>query len=166
MARRLLVLLAASLFWVGAVTGFLTAPSASGGGADSTYTVITLALANGRAVLTLAAGVVTLGATTFVGLVSSGYLFGAGVAASNLSVRFIAYLVPHGIIEFPALWLAGAAGLRAPLWASTYLRDIERPPPVEVVRRSILDTAFAVVLITVAAVIELHITPVVADVIA
>ena len=72
---------------------------------------------NARIGLYLAGGAALFGLPTVVVLAYNGFVFGATMAdaTGTLGPVTAAVLVaPHGVIELPALWLAGAVGLR---WA-------------------------------------------------
>lgn len=92
------------------------------------------------------------------GLVMSGITLVA-VRSGDIGL-LIAGLLPHGIFEFPAMWLASAAGLRIPLDIVTYLYRSDQDPPGRI---ALVDSAILLVvsiaLLAIAAVIETTITP-------
>lgn len=51
------------------------------------------------------------GVPTLVSLVQNGVLIGALLRFEVAPVVLVAFLIPHGLIELPALWLSGALGL-------------------------------------------------------
>lgn len=70
---------------------------------------------NGRVGLLLVGGAALFGLPTVYVLAWNGFLFGAAMAdaAGTLGpLRAVALVAPHGVLELPAIWLAGAVGLR------------------------------------------------------
>lgn len=140
-------------------------PSAGGGSTPfvpDTLTTYTIALNNLVAMLVFLLGAVTLGAVTVLGLVLNGLLIGAVVALALTQTDPIvvaALLVPHGIIEIPALLLVSAVGLRFGWLTIRYLRGLEDDLLTE---RDLVEAgwlvAIAAVLIVVAAYIEANLT--------
>lgn len=121
----------------------------------------------------LVAAAVTLGGAVTFGLLSAlsmlvnGMLVGTLVAvtAGDASLLLLAaLLLPHGVVELPALWLAGAVGLRVAHRLVRYLRGVDERP---LTRAEAVEVALLVVvvvaLIAVAAWIEVHVTPRVAE---
>ncbi|MFB6183808.1 MAG: stage II sporulation protein M [Haloarculaceae archaeon] len=115
----------------------------------------------------LLAGSVTLGLLTVVGLFFNGLVVGVvGNAALQATspVVVLALIVPHGILELPALLTAGAIGLRVPHRVSRYLLGYDETP---LSRVELYEVAVLVVLVTaalaVAAFVEAEYTRQVAD---
>jgi len=72
------------------------------------------------------------------------------------------YTVPHGILELPSIWLAGAAGLKGPQVFLRYLRGGEFVTKEDIKEYLTLST-ISVVLIVIAAWVEANITPKIAE---
>jgi|APHM01.1.fsa_nt_gi Uncharacterized membrane protein len=104
-------------------------------------------------------GVVTLGILAFNG-VTLGVAVYAGLAAGLAPGRILALIAPHGVVEIPALVLAGAVGFflarRTTAWALDRRREI-----VSAVEERRFYAALVLVYtgIVVAALIETHLTP-------
>jgi len=122
---------------------------------------------NARVYLLLVLGAVSLGLGTVFVLAFNGVLVGwvVGIAAPQIGVGpVLALLVPHGIFELPAFWLAGGVGLRLVHLAVNYLRGrrdhfLSRPEW----RRTGLLVLVGLVLVAVASVVEVYVTPAVAE---
>lgn len=63
------------------------------------------------------------GVATVVSLVFNGVVFGFLAATEQNLAELLAFVVPHGVIEIPALLIAGALGLHLGLAAVGYFRD-------------------------------------------
>lgn len=90
--------------------------------------------------------------------------FNMGMLIARLTMSGIegslvaALLVPHGLVEVPALCVAGGVGLRSGLLFVRYLRDGSVPEDVE--RRQLLWTAVVSLgMIVVAGFLEAYLTP-------
>jgi uncharacterized membrane protein SpoIIM required for sporulation len=108
-------------------------------------------------------GALTFGLLSLFGLFLNGLIVGAivPVALDELSmVVLVAYIAPHGIIEIPALLMAGSIGLRVPHRIVRYLLGYD-DTLLSRVELYELATLFVVlvVMIAVAAYIEVNITP-------
>ena len=167
---RLYVPLAALVLAASAAVGFLLGsavpvdalPTAGGGGPFPALTTVDLAVNNLIAMVALSLGAVSLGLVTLLGLVLNGLLIGAvvGIAVQQADPLFVAALiVPHGVLEIPALLLASAIGLRFGRLTVRYIRGLEDRL---VVRRDLREAgwllAVSALLILVAAYIEANIT--------
>jgi len=82
-----------------------------------------------------AAGRRSWGATAIIVLLVNGYALAGSVVRAlgrGLPPEFVAAaLVPHGLLEMPALWIAGAAGLSGVPWLRAQLVPEERDRPVK-----------------------------------
>jgi len=175
-ARRWLVVyvpVAALILGVSTVAGFLLGSAVpveslstteSGGSSPLFPPLTTLGLAtnNLTAMLVLLLGAVSIGLVTLLGLVVNGLLIGAvvGIAVQQVDPLVVAMLiVPHGVLEIPALLIASAIGLRFARRTVRYIRGLE---PDLVTRRDLCEAgwlvAVAAVLIVVAAYIEANVT--------
>ncbi|MDS0258069.1 stage II sporulation protein M [Haloarcula sp. S1CR25-12] len=174
--RRWLVLygsVAALVLGVSSVAGFLlgsavpvdSLPAAGGGGSNGVFpplTTVDLAVNNLTAMLVLLLGAVSLGLVTLFGLVLNGLLLGAvvGIAVQQVDPLVVAVLiVPHGVLEIPALLVASAVGLRFARLTVRYIRGLEDDL---VTRRDLREAGYlvatAALLIVVAAYIEANVT--------
>lgn len=118
---------------------------------------------NLRVVLFLLFGGITLGVVTILVLFTNGLIIGSAVASSVQTVPLQSALlltVPHGLFELPALWLAGAAGLRLPLRIVRYLlKEEDRIVTTEVVIDVTVIAALSIGLLAIAALVEGIVTP-------
>lgn len=151
---------------VGAVVGThrqsFVVPVRSPGDQVPRTDAVTLFVHNTRIGLTTAAGVLLFGLPTVFLLAFNGFLFGATMAdaAGTLGVaRAVALVVPHGVFELPALWFAGAIGLR---WLHLFWDLASGGSYQTGVPRAIVDSLAALVVVVllfaVAAVVEASVT--------
>lgn len=112
-------------------------------------------------------GALTFGMLSIISLFVNGLIVGGllGITVGYTSpVLLAALLLPHGIFELPALWLAGAIGLRIAHRLVRYLwgTDDEILTHLEMVEVIIL-IIITVLLLVIAAWIEVTLTPEIAD---
>lgn len=175
--RRWLVLygsVAALVLGVSTVAGFLLgsavpvdslAPVDGGAGPNGTFpplTTLGLAVNNLTAMVVLLFGAVSVGLVTVFGLVLNGLVIGAvvGIAVQQVDPLVVAMLiVPHGILEIPALLIAAAIGFRFARLTVRYIRGLEE---TLVTRRDLREAGWlvltAALLIVVAAYVEANVT--------
>lgn len=107
-------------------------------------------------------GLLTMGVYTVYVLLINGVTIGATVADAaeqhGLAWALLA-IVPHGVVEIPALWLSGAIGLRwlAFVWAVAS-GDRDRIAGSWLVVESLALVGLSLALLLLAAVIEVHVT--------
>jgi len=125
-------------------------------------TTLSLTINNLGALLVMALGAVSFGAMTVVSLVLNGLVIGVvvGIALKQVSpVVVAALIVPHGLIEIPALLIVAAVGLRFGWCTIQYIRGRTNEL---VTGQDIRDAgwllATAAVLIVIAAYIEANLT--------
>lgn len=112
-------------------------------------------------------GSVTMGIVTASTLLYNGLMFGYAITNTTASVATtVVLLLPHAVIEIPALVLAGAAGLQLPYGIGRYMNE-KREALIE---RSDLTNGFrlylyACGLLLIAAMIESKITPILASIV-
>jgi len=169
---RLYASVAALVLGASTVAGFLLGsavpidalPTAEGGGTGPfpPLTTVDLAVNNLVAMVALSLGAVSLGLITLLGLVLNGLLIGAvvGIAVQQVDPLVVAMLiVPHGVLEIPALLVASAVGLRFAWLTVRYIRGLEE---TLVTRRDLREAGglllFSALLIVVAAYIEANLT--------
>jgi len=169
---RLYVPVAALVLGASTVVGFVlgsavpveSLPTAGGGGTGPfpALTTVDLAVNNLVAMLALSLGAASLGLITLLGLVLNGLLIGAvvGIAVQRVDALVVAMLiVPHGVLEIPALLVASAVGLRFAWLTVRYIRGLEE---TLVTRRDLREAgwllAVSALLILVAAYIEANVT--------
>lgn len=102
-------------------------------------------------------------ATTIAGfgLVTLSNLFLAGIPLGVELVHndFVWLIIPHGIFEFPALWFAGAAGLRIPSDLARYLqRETDRVLTPSGIRMVVRYALLSLALFVVAGLVETTVT--------
>ena len=175
-SRRWLALyvpVAAMVLSASALVGFLLGsavplealPTPDQTGSGSIFPPLTtsaIAINNLVAMGVLLLGAVSVGLLTIVGLVLNGVLIGAvvGIAVQQVEpVVVAALIVPHGILEIPALLIVSAIGLRFGRLTVRYIRGLEDDL---VTRRDLREAGWLVVvsalLIIVAAYIEATLT--------
>ncbi|PSP53265.1 hypothetical protein BRC67_02195 [Halobacteriales archaeon QH_3_68_24] len=118
---------------------------------------------NLRALLLIGMGAVTGGLLSVFGLFVNGLLVGAviGLVIQGTSWTFVlAALLPHGVIELSAFFMAASIGLRVPHRLARYLMAYDETPltRTELVELAVLSVVM-VVMIVVAAWIEVNVTP-------
>ena len=143
----------------------LPTPEQTGTGSGSIFPPLTtsaIAINNLVAMGVLLLGAVSIGLLTIFGLVLNGVLIGAvvGIAVQQVDpVVVAALIVPHGILEIPALLIVSAIGLRFGRLTVRYIRGLEDEL---VTRRDLREAGWLVavsaLLIVVAAYIEATLT--------
>lgn len=123
---------------------------------------LSLFVHNVRINLLIGGGVLLLGLPTVFLLAYNGFLFGSTMtdAMGTLGpLRAIALVAPHGVVELPALWLAGAIGLR---WLHLFWSLASGGSFATGVPRAVLDSVVALLLLVamtaVAAIVEAGVT--------
>lgn len=166
-ARRLLgpFLLATIIFTGSVIIGVVLAqPSAAGTeSSQPTFSLVEILETNLQVLGTLLGGAVLFGIPTVGTLALNGVAFGAILVAIEVSggiMVLVAAIVPHAIFEIPALLLAAAVGFRVPATVCRRLWNNQWPPLGPPTRKAILiGSAGALVLMLIAAVIEVTVTP-------
>ena len=125
-------------------------------------TTLSLTINNLGALLVMALGAISLGSMTVLSLVLNGLLIGAvvGIALKQVSLVVVAALiVPHGLIEIPALLIVAAVGLRFGWRTLQYIRGRTNELVTgQDIREAGWLLATAAVLIVIAAYIEANLT--------
>lgn len=108
-------------------------------------------------------GSLTFGLSTFYILFFNG--LSIPILLSNVKlIDIVAYVIPHAIFEFSGFIIVGAAGFKIPYEIVQYLRDKKEKPITEEDIKEFLKLAgVSIVLIIIAAFIEVYITPEVAN---
>ncbi len=127
------------------------------------FTVWTILVNNTRAFVTLILGALTLGLVTLLGAFVNGLLVGvvATPAAAQEGVGpILTLLVPHGIVELPALFVAAGVGLRLVHLGGRRVFGDRRQflTRGELLRVGLL-VGVGWLMLAVAAVLEVHLTP-------
>ncbi|WP_436933923.1 stage II sporulation protein M [Halovenus marina] len=117
---------------------------------------------NGRIAVLLVGSALLFGLPAVVIQLFNGLLFGSIVAVGSANRGMgetLLLLLPHGIVELPAFWLAGAVGLRLThsFW-KVATGDRDRSPVPVVVLQSLALSLVVFGLLAVAALIEAHVT--------
>ncbi|MFP4438034.1 MAG: stage II sporulation protein M [Chloroflexaceae bacterium] len=159
--RRNGVLLCASttLYLLGLVAGLLLPGIVDLSGQTSTVTSIDFVRHNGLVLLLLIAGFFTFGIETAVLLTGNGLFVGMAVVAYIEEHSFLTVLVallPHGIFELPAMFLAGVVGLKSAQWCIATVWGHTLP---KIGQDCMVGCASAFGLILLAAPVEAYITP-------
>jgi len=123
---------------------------------------------NGIEVLVLISGSFFLGLTTLSNLFINGIAIGTVIMASILKgvslTTLLLLILPHGVFELPALFIAGAAGFKMPYELIRYLRNkkdyiLNR----EEIKDFLILSSVAMVLIVIAGIIEANVTLLIAE---
>lgn len=110
----------------------------------------------------VAAGTVSFGAAAAFALLFNGLLLGAIVvlvSSETGPLVLLALILPHGVLELPALFLVGGVAYRVSRRLVAYLRGNEGPPTDRELGEAAALIAVAVLLLAVAAFIEANVTP-------
>lgn len=139
-----------------ALSGFGSAPRPF----PSRITTRTVLANNLLALAVVLSGVVTFAVTTAASLVFNGLLLGFALGAAEGSLlAVLALILPHGVLELPAFWIAGAVAIRVTHRLVRYLRGTdERILTRTELAEAVLLAALAAGLIAVAAVVEARLT--------
>lgn len=131
------------------------------------FTVVAIATNNLLAVGATALGLVSFGLVAVASLLLNGLVLGIVVGAglrSGSAVLIAALVVPHGLLELPAFWLVGAVSFRVTHRVVNHLRGVDE---TALTRQELFEVALLLalvaVLVVVAAVVEVHVTPPVAE---
>ncbi|WP_254280152.1 stage II sporulation protein M [Haloarcula marina] len=153
-------------FALGSAVPLESFPTAPASESDAFFpmelTTTAIAANNLVAMLVMLLGAVSVGIVTVFGLVLNGLVIGAvvGLAVQQVDPLVVAaLLVPHGVIEIPALLVVAAIGLRFGRLTVRYLRGLEDELLTERdLREAGWLVAIAAVMILVAAYIEATVT--------
>ena len=144
----------------GAEAGASTGTQDGGSAAAPDLGAVEILVNNVQVFGLLVSGSLTLGVTTLLSLGVNGLLFGAvggAAVAGGETVEFALLTAPHVVLEFPAFFLAAAAGLKFPYELSRYARGRKS---YVVDDRELVDaiylTGASVAVLAVAAVVEAH----------
>lgn len=135
--------------------------------ADVEFTFPSIMFNNLRALLLMGLGTITGGLLSLFGLFVNGLLVGAvvGLVIQQTSWAVVlAALLPHGVVELSAFFMAASIGLRVPHRIVRYLFAWDETPMTraEAVEIGVLSVVM-VAMIVVAAWIEVNVTPAVVE---
>jgi uncharacterized membrane protein SpoIIM required for sporulation len=118
---------------------------------------------NLKVCLILLLGSLTFGLTTFYTLFFNG--LSIPILLSNVKlIDIVAYVIPHALFEFSGFVIAGSAGFKIPYEVIQYLRDKKEKPITEEDIKEFLKLAgISIILIIIAAFVEVYITPEIAN---
>ncbi|AEH06440.1 stage II sporulation protein M [Methanothermococcus okinawensis] len=128
----------------------------------------TILLNNLKVIFLMLAGAITFGFSTFINLIFNGFNVGILIGSTfqtNEPLKLItALILPHGIFEIPAMLISAVAGFKIPYGITLYLLDKKEKPITEDDIKEFLKLALiSIILIVIAAFIELYITPKIAN---
>lgn len=170
------IALSVALFFGTAALGFLL----SFGSISADLTLVDLLVAPHKSSFGIftnnlyASGIMVVGGGTFgfltaFSLVSNGLIIGSGAAvavADHGVVGLGAVILPHGFFELPAILFVGAAGFRVAQGMTLFVTDrASRSAYNKLLVDVGLLVTTSVVLLVVAALIEVHVTPQIVDVV-
>jgi uncharacterized membrane protein SpoIIM required for sporulation len=130
---------------------------------------LTLILTNNlKVIFLMLAGAITFGLSTFINLIYNGFNLGLLVSDaynSGMPIKLIlALILPHGIFEIPAILISAVAGFKIPYEITLYLLDKkEKPITNEDIKEFLKLSLISIILIIIAAFIEVYITPKIAN---
>jgi len=119
---------------------------------------------NLKVIFLMLAGAITFGLSTFINLLFNGFNVGmliGSIFQTNEPLKVIAgFILPHGIFEIPAMLISAVAGFKIPYEVTLYLLDKKEKPITEEDIKVFLKLAMiSIILIIIAAFIEVYITP-------
>ncbi|ADG13972.1 protein of unknown function DUF95 transmembrane [Methanocaldococcus infernus ME] len=131
------------------------------------FNFISILTNNLKVILLMLAGAITFGLSTFINLLFNGFNVGVLIGSTFLTnepLKLItALILPHGIFEIPAMLIAAIAGFKIPYEITLYLLDRKEKPITEEDIKEFLKLALiSIILIIIAAFVEVYITPEVA----
>lgn len=115
---------------------------------------------NLKVVISSSLGFFSLGIITVIELLLNGLYHGifTKIAKQSTDVFTILKLtLPHGFFELPAIWIAGASGLKSPRIIIQYLRGVDISIKNEI-KEFVILLSVSVLLIIIAGIIEAYIT--------
>ncbi|AEF96608.1 stage II sporulation protein M [Methanotorris igneus] len=132
------------------------------------FNFLTILLTNLKVILLMLAGAITFGLSTFINLIFNGFNVGILVGSTFLTdepLKLItALILPHGIFEIPAMLISATAGFKIPYEVILYLLDKKEKPITEEDIKEFLKLAgISIILIIIAAFVEVYITPKIAN---
>lgn len=131
------------------------------------FTATSIFVNNTTAFLLMVVGAVSLGLLTVLSLLFNGLLVGwlGALVAGEVGVDYVLVLLaPHGILELPALFVAAGVGFRLVHLGANYLRGTrDRYLSSVELRRTLTLLFVAWIALAVAAVIEVYVTPAIAE---
>lgn len=155
------------MFAAGLVAGGLAVTVTGVGGGNEQTVPVSIAVAaileqNLFVLGVVLLGAVTLGLATVITLFYNGFLVGVvigGAAIEGVLGVAVVAILPHGVFEYPAFVIGGAAALRLPRQLVRYLRGHRETPfdETSLVRSAAL-VGVAVVLLVIGAIIEVMVT--------
>ncbi|XRO76343.1 stage II sporulation protein M [Methanocaldococcus sp. 10A] len=128
----------------------------------------TILLNNLKVIFLMLAGSITFGLSTFINLIFNGFNVGVLIGSTfqtNEPLKLIlALILPHGIFEIPGMLISATAGFKIPYEITLYLLDKKEKPLTEEDIKEFLKLALiSIILIIIAAFVEVYITPKVAN---
>ncbi len=110
--------------------------------------------------ISITMGGLALGLPAAALLFTNGFMIAAIARLEPAPFELLAFVIPHGIFEFPAIIIAGALGLHlgAAFWR-TWLGSADREHLAAALRRSVWVLVGIAILLAVAAVIEGYVSP-------
>ncbi|ADC70051.1 protein of unknown function DUF95 transmembrane [Methanocaldococcus sp. FS406-22] len=132
------------------------------------HTFLGILTNNLKVILINLSGSVLFGFTTFVNMLYNGFVIGLevkGLFFIGADLKYILItILPHGIFEIPAILISAVAGFKIPYEIVLYLLDKkEKPIANEDIREFLKLAIMSIILIVIAAFIEVYITPKIAN---
>ncbi|PSP85742.1 hypothetical protein BRC83_02600 [Halobacteriales archaeon QS_1_68_17] len=143
-SNRYFIVLAIFIYFFGAMTGVIAAATITLEKVPELETynqnpssILEILKMNMFVLAIILAGALTFCGLAIVGLFTSGFVHANVLFVLPISTTlFIKYFVPHAIIELPAIWIAGAVGIRVPY---EFLKFLYYPNSKFLMKREITD---------------------------
>ncbi|MCQ6253350.1 stage II sporulation protein M [Methanocaldococcus sp.] len=174
--KNLLIILTILIFSIGFISGFIFINDFSKNykgekinqKLDIKFNFPFILTNNLKVIFLMLAGSITFGLSTFINLIYNGFNVGVLIGSTfqtNEPLKLIlALILPHGIFEIPALLISAVAGFKIPYEITLYLLDKKEKPITEEDIKEFLKLALiSIILIIIAAFVEVYITPKVAN---
>jgi len=132
------------------------------------YTFTSILINNLKVILANIFGGFLFGLPTLINIIYNGFMIGfqvKGLFFIGADLKYILItMLPHGIFEIPAMLIAAVAGFKIPYEITLYLLDKKEKPITEEDIKEFLKLAgISIVLIVIAAFVEVYITPEIAN---
>ena len=132
------------------------------------YTFTSILINNLKVILANIFGGFLFGLPTLINIIYNGFMIGfqvKGLFFIGADLKYILItMLPHGIFEIPAMLIAAVAGFKIPYEITLYLLDKKEKPITEEDIKEFLKLAgISIILIIIAAFVEVYITPEIAN---
>jgi len=127
---------------------------------ENTLDTLSLVINNLKIIVLCSLGVLSFGIFTFISILINGLSHGVltkiAFQSTDVSTVLI-FTLPHGLLEIPGIWIAGASGLKGTWILVQYLKGKDISIMTEIKEFAILFT-LSILLIVIAGIIEANFT--------